>query len=257
MSKKKNNKALSAKECLEIPIQTTIPNESVKIEFDENGQIFIRQSREPIKITRSRQRQSESKKPKLISTLSLGQLRGYTTIWETIKRQYDRVVAIDSGRFKYGKYDLCIVSSCYSEKTINISDKEIECKYFDSYLFQTNSVHEEIIGWHILFNYILPNSDIKMAEKICLVTDHQEMLHKKLNERKAPYYLNQMIPDNIGIVYASDSGDHGLNIAIKACHNKCRKVMKQVNESKVIFPIIEHVDSGGYHIVAKNKHIEI
>lgn len=153
---------------------------------------------------------------------------------------YDWVIAVDTNtRMLFGKRcGVCV--SYFTPKPLAKCDSEVPFICLAAYLIVgiRAEVNPEQIGWHLMITKHL-NSSRTPEQRIAMVVDSELGSHREINDRKKGYYMNNMLPAQISMVYASSDADNETlgGMMIGMCDRMATKVFDQLETKSIPAPI--------------------
>jgi len=184
-----------------------------------------------------------SGKPKVVSSIPSD---GKTSF--TAKRAlfaYDRVFAVDTNtRMLFGKRcGVCV--SYFTPKPPAKCDSEVPFICLAAYLIVgiREGINPEQIGWHLIITRHV-NSSRTPDERLAIVVDSELGSHREINDRKKGYYMNNMLPGQIAMVYASSDADNETlgGMMIGMCDRMATKVFDQLGTMNIPAPTKKTAD---------------
>jgi hypothetical protein len=98
-------------------------------------------------------------------------------------------------------------------------------------------VNPEQIGWHQILTKHL-NSARMPDQRIAMVVDSELGFHRDINDRKKSYYMNNMLPDQLTLVYASSDADNETlgGKMIRMCDDMANKLFDELEAKSIPAP---------------------
>lgn len=122
--------------------------------------------------------------------------------YKGLLENFDLLVAIDTNTKSLNNQNISLTMSCYLENPLPITNNRIMQGAHYLFININDGLNPEKLGWHtIISNHI--NMDIAKKFRIGIIVDSDLASHNSINERKAPYFDNFYLPDNMQLVYAS------------------------------------------------------
>jgi hypothetical protein len=178
-----------------------------------------------------------SGKPKVVSSIPSD---GKTSF--TAKRAlfaYDWVIAVDTNtRMLLGKRcGVCV--SYFTPKPPAKCDSEVPFICLAAYLIVgiREGINPEQIGWHLIITRHV-NSSRTPDQRLAMVVDSELGSHREINDRKKGYYMNNVLPAQISMVYASSDADNETlgGMMIGMCDRMATKVFDQLGTKNIPAP---------------------
>jgi|SRR5579864_1453192 len=178
-----------------------------------------------------------SGKPKVVSSIPSD---GKTSF--TAKRAlfaYNSVFAVDTNtRMLFGKRcGVCV--SYFTPKPPAKCDSEVPFICLAAYLIVgiREGINPEQIGWHLIITRHV-NSSRTPDQRLAMVVDSELGSHREINDRKKGYYMNNVLPAQIAMVYASSDADNETlgGMMIGMCDRMATKVLDQLATKNIPAP---------------------
>lgn len=164
---------------------------------------------------------------------------------------YDSVLAVDTNsRMLFGKRCGVCVSYFTPQPPAKCDSNGVPFICLAVYLIIgiREEVNPEQIGWHLILSKHL--NSLRTDQRIAMVVDSQLGSHREINDRKKGYYMNNVLPDQLTLVYASCDVDNETlgGKMIKMCDGLATKVFNKL-EAKNIPPPREKTEDENYEAV--------
>jgi hypothetical protein len=176
-----------------------------------------------------------SGKPKVVSSIPSDGKIFFTA--ERALFAYDSVIAVDTNsRMIFGKQCGVCVSYFTPQPPAKCDSNGVPFICLAAYLIVgiRKEVNPEQIGWHLILTKHL-NSSRTPDQRIAIVVDSELGSHREINERKKSYYMNNILPAQLTLVYASSDVDNETlgGKMIRMCDGMATKVFDEL-ETKTI-----------------------
>ncbi|RZF59119.1 hypothetical protein EWE75_23510 [Sphingomonas populi] len=169
-------------------------------------------------------------------------------------KTFDNVVVMDTNKRTIAGKVCAVCMSYVIPVKLNEHSGDIPYNPLAAYLIigVKDGVNPERIGWHLTLTHnILPAYDPLRHGKMALVTDSELGLHKDINARNVGYYGDNLLPDGITLVYASDKETDTLGgMILKACHNGAKGMIDEFRKRVKPFEGIARGGDGNFEAFA-------
>jgi hypothetical protein len=149
-----------------------------------------------------------SGKPKIVSSIPSDGKTSFTASRALFA--YDAVFAVDTNtRMLFGKRCGVSVSYFTPQPPAKCDSNGVPFICLAAYLIVgiREEVNPEQIGWDLILTKHL-NSSRTPDQRIAMVVDSELGSHREINDRKKGYYMNNMLPAELTLVYASSDADN-------------------------------------------------
>lgn len=179
-----------------------------------------------------------SGKPKVVSSIPSDGRTFFTA--ERALFSYDCVIAVDTNtRVIFGKRCGVCVSYFTPQTPAKCDSNRVPFICLAAYLIVgiREDVNPEQIGWHLMLTKHL-NSSRTPDQRIAMVVDSELGSHREINDRKKGYYMNNMLPAQLTMVYASSDADNETlgGKMIRMCDGVATKVFDQLETKSIPAP---------------------
>jgi hypothetical protein len=253
-NQKKNNKHRKKVDEF-VHFKATANNDGfINIGFDEMGRLDCPEAdKSSVCVYKGYMR--DSGKEKVISKTFSFEGMAYRSQRDHIINNFDSIAAIDTNDFKFSGRNLSISASFFCEKLKKSASTLVEALPMPFFIIENiqPGLNSEIVGWYLFIKHIVPLLKLTKASKLALVVDSELGKHQAINCRESPYYREHLLPENIGLIYAStDTGTDLPNNLIKECDRNSRKLYNQIQTGELLIPNNfggESIDFSGYAYV--------
>lgn len=241
-NKSGKNKARKQKKAAPKPVSgfvhfkaTGNKNGNVNIQIGENGEVRCAEAEEGT-LSHYRCYMRDSGKEKRIVRSYSKSGEAFPEQRENIINNYDVLAGIDTNDYVRGDKKLS-VAVCYYAKSIRA--KNVAFEPTPSFIIADIKfgINSEVIAWHLFIIHIFPLLNITKDMTLGLVVDSELGKHPAINRRDEPYYRDNYLPQNVGVIYASsDTGTDLPNKLIKSCDAGSRKLFRMIQKGEIVLP---------------------
>jgi len=207
----------------------------VNIKIGDNGEVRCAEAEEgTLSHYRSYMRDS-GKEKRIVRSYSVSG-EAFPEQRENIINNYDVLAGIDTNDYIIGEKKISI-AACYYAKSIRSDTVAFEPTPSLIISDVKNEINSEVVAWYLFTKHILPLLNLRKDIVLGLVVDSELGKHPAINRREEPYYRDNYLPQNIGIIYASsDTGTDIPNKLIKFCDAGSRKLFDMIQGGEIALP---------------------
>ena len=157
---------------------------------------------------------------------------------------YDRLFAIDTSSEPISGKDISV--GCFAECRFNQEGHQLifQSAVLGSIEFHGVTNKQENMAWHILIKAILASPDYSSNHRYGIITDSDLGQHGAYNNRSTPYFLDNILPANMTLIYAFDKGRSLSNQIIKICDKQARRMIQRFKRGELSLQGASEVQSG-------------
>jgi len=186
----------------------------------------------------------DSGKEKILSMAPTQKMASAFGLMANIRMNFDVLIAIDTNTNIMNGNKISITTSFFTPSLIS---SNLNAELLSSWIsFDCiDSLNPERLGWHLVIKYNIIQKK-NPPQKIGIIVDSELGLIDLINKREIPYYADNLLPDNVQLLYASETETGSFpNEMIKCCDYVSREVFEQIKQPEFILPTPRNSDQ--YH----------
>ena len=256
-SKKRKSKKSNMKSVHEFIHFKATGNENgyVNIRIGKNGEINCAEAEDGTLSHYKGYMRDSGKEKRIVRSFSRSGT-AYPTQRDNIVINYDMLAGIDTNDFMLGERKLSIAVSYFAK---SIHSQNVAFEPVPSFVISDvdKDVNSEVVAWYLFMKHILPILNMQENKTLGLVVDSELGRHPAINRREEPYYIDNYLPQNVFLLYASsDTGTDLPNKLIKLCDTGSRKLFGMIQRGEIALPAQLGAGCDVYSGYAYVNHLE-
>jgi len=170
-----------------------------------------------------------SKGPKTLYRFPPGTVSAGTNPSVLLER-YDHVFAIDTNtvRSSSGSISMTAIVGC----TMTVSGTKLLAQPYVAGTWQSrDNPTPETSAWRLFLEFVAADQRLASCNRIALVVDHDLDKLDFYNRREKAIHLDFMLPENVDLIYAADSGTDFLGSQlIRICHEEAAYALDHLDQ---------------------------